>query len=47
MIKTLKAEALPQSLTVCEVAPAELGEEIGDYAAVCVAQDTYERRKKL
>lgn len=47
MIKTLKAEALPQSLTVCEVVPAELGEEIGDYAALCVAQDTYERRKKL
>ena len=47
MIKTLKTEALPQSLAVCEIVPAELGEEIGDYAAICVAQDTYERRKKL
>ena len=35
--KTLRAEALAQSVAVCEVVPAELGERIGDVAALCVA----------
>ena len=35
--KVLEAETLPISLGVCEVVPAALGEEIGDYAAVSTA----------
>lgn len=37
MLETLKKEALPLSLDVCEVCPAALGENIGDYAALSVA----------
>ncbi|NLP48054.1 MAG: ROK family protein [Clostridiales bacterium] len=37
MNKALKAEALPFSLSVCEVLPAALGDSIGDYAALGVA----------
>jgi len=33
----LKKEALPSSLEVCRIVPAELGDSIGDYAALCVA----------
>jgi len=33
----LKKEALPQSLKNCKIAPAALGEQIGNYAAICVA----------
>ena len=39
MEKTLKREAIPLSLTVCRVVPAELGDEIGDVAAVSVAMN--------
>lgn len=35
----LNIEALPQSVSVCQVVPAALGERIGDVAALCVAQD--------
>ncbi|MCQ2456618.1 MAG: ROK family protein [Clostridia bacterium] len=35
--KVLEKEALPLSLGVCEVVPASLGDEIGDYAAVSTA----------
>lgn len=34
---SLQAEALPLALSVCQVVPAELGESIGDYAALAVA----------
>jgi len=37
MLKTLKQEALSSSRNVCQVVPAELGEEIGDYASLSVA----------
>ena len=37
MEKELKAEALAPSLEVCRVVPAELGENIGDYASVAAA----------
>ena len=37
--KMLAAEALPQSVTVCQVVPAALGESIGDVAALCIAMD--------
>lgn len=34
----LKEECLPESLSVCRIVPASLGESIGDIAALCVAQ---------
>lgn len=37
MEKELKAEALAPSLEVCRAVPAELGENIGDYASVAAA----------
>lgn len=43
MLKTLQKEALLQALSVCRVVPAALGENIGDYAALGVASDGYER----
>ena len=36
MERTLRAEALPPALDVCSVVPAELGDSIGDYAALGV-----------
>lgn len=33
----LEKEAIPASMKVCEIRPAHLGEQIGDYAALCVA----------
>lgn len=38
MEKTLSEEALPDALRVCRVVPAQLGERIGDVAALTVAQ---------
>jgi glucokinase len=35
--KVLQQEAIPSSLEVCRIRPAELGDSIGDYAALCVA----------
>ena len=35
--KVLRQEAIPASLEVCKIVPAELGDSIGDYAALCVA----------
>lgn len=37
MKKTLSKEALPMAAEVCEILPAGLGEEIGDYAALALA----------
>ena len=37
MERTLKEEALPGSLAVCEIVPAALTESVGDRAALCVA----------
>lgn len=37
MEKVLKRECLPQALEVCKIVPAELGDKIGDYAALSVA----------
>ena len=36
MLRTLREEALPRALEVCEVVPAALGDDIGDYAALGV-----------
>jgi glucokinase len=33
----LQREAIPSALDVCRIKPAELGDSIGDYAALCVA----------
>lgn len=38
MMKELKKEALPQSLSVMEIVPAELGDNIGDIAALTIAR---------
>lgn len=35
--RVLAKEAIPSALDVCRIKPAELGESIGDYAALCVA----------
>jgi len=37
MEKELRKECLPRSLEACAIVPAELGEEIGDHAAIAVA----------
>lgn len=37
MEKELKKEALAPSLGVCKIVPAELGESVGDYAAIAAA----------
>ncbi len=41
-LDTLKAEALPQSVAVCAVVPAELGESVGDLASLSVALNCLE-----
>lgn len=35
--QVLQREAIPSALEVCRIKPAELGDSIGDYAALCVA----------
>jgi glucokinase len=35
--RTMEREALPASARICQIVPAELGERIGDVAAICVA----------
>ena len=41
--QVMRREALPQSAGVCEVVPAELDENIGDVAALCIALGLHER----
>ena len=36
-MRTLRAEAHPHALAACEVVPAGLGEQVGDYASLAVA----------
>lgn len=43
MRKTLSEEALPQALAVCEIVPGALGESIGDFACLSVAQDAVDK----
>ncbi len=40
MERVMNEEALAESLSVCRVVPAELGDSIGDFAAVAVAEMT-------
>ena len=37
-LEVMRREALAQSTAVCQVVPAQLGERIGDVAALCIAQ---------
>lgn len=37
-LEVMRREALTQSTAVCQVVPAQLGERIGDVAALCIAQ---------
>lgn len=37
MYEEIKKEALPQTAAVCEIRPAMLGEQIGDYGSVMAA----------
>ncbi|QGQ95226.1 ROK family protein [Paenibacillus psychroresistens] len=41
MREELENEALPNTLSVCEIVPAGLGEQVGDYAALSVARDLH------
>lgn len=36
--RVIEKEAIPGAASVCKIVPAKLGEAIGDYAALCVAQ---------
>jgi glucokinase len=42
-LKSLREEALPQSLSVCRVVPAELGEAVGDLASLSVGLITLQQ----
>jgi glucokinase len=44
MYRALEKEALPASLSACEIVPAGLSENIGDIAALCVAVNGIKRR---
>ncbi|MDF2963180.1 MAG: N-acylmannosamine kinase [Paenibacillus sp.] len=44
MLNELYKEALPSSLSVCEIVPAGLGEEVGDMAALSVARTLHLNR---
>ncbi len=44
MEAALKAAALPSNLASCKVCAAQLGDGIGDYAAVCVAEYFEQKR---
>lgn len=40
----MQSEALPASAATCSVVPAELGESIGDVAAICIAMGLHNNR---
>ena len=42
MEEVIAREALPEAASVCKVVPAQLGDAIGDFAAVAVAQRGWE-----
>ncbi|MCR5522949.1 MAG: ROK family protein [Clostridia bacterium] len=44
MRETLNKEALPVALSVCQIIPSLLGDEIGDYAALGVAKESAEAK---
>jgi glucokinase len=46
MDEVLRAEALPQTYSVCRIMPAKLGERIGDVASLAIAHDAVSRQAK-
>lgn len=46
MEAAIEREALAASRSVCRIAPAELGDSVGDFAAIVVAADALERSQK-
>jgi glucokinase len=44
MFEELRKEAIPSSLAMCEIVPAGLGEQVGDYAALSVARTLHLNR---
>ncbi len=46
MERVIKEEALSYSAEVCKVVPAQFGDEIGDFAALAVAKETYNESLK-
>jgi glucokinase len=44
---TLEKEALAGPVAACEIVPAELGERIGDVAALCIALDAPMQKSTL
>ncbi len=45
--KTVKEEALSLSASVCKIVPAQLGNKIGDYAALAVALNKYTETRNI
>lgn len=45
MMRIIQNEALSHARRVCKIKPAELGEQIGDFAALSVATDLIQTRK--
>jgi glucokinase len=43
----ISKEAIPASRSICSVVPAQLGDNVGDIASICVAIDGYLTHKKL
>jgi glucokinase len=42
-MEVLKKEAIPRSLEVCDILPAQLGEQIGDFASLAIALYSYQQ----
>ena len=47
MKEIVKSEALELSQSVCKIVPAVLGNEIGDFAALAVAHETYIQKRRV
>lgn len=47
MNRVIKEETLKSTREAVEILPAKLGESIGDYAALALALDCYERSKEI
>lgn len=43
MNAVIKREALSYAAEVCRILPAKLGDSIGDFAAIAIAEDTYQK----
>jgi glucokinase len=46
MLEELEKEALPLSLSTCEIVPAALGEQVGDFGSLSVGIHAYEQRSQ-